>query len=127
MQVYIASIGAGLIGERMKVAQALWQANIAAEYPHQDNPKFKKQLDEALERGIPYMVVFGTEELARGVVKVKDMRRHTEVEVARDQFVVTLLAQGCGLAGGAGSDMEFLDALKASNATAEAAAPEAEA
>lgn len=110
----------------MKVAQALWQANIAAEYPHQDNPKFKKQLDEALERGIPYMVVFGTEELARGVVKIKDMRQHTEVEVPRDQLVATLLAQGCGLAG-AGSDMEFLDALKASNATAEAAAPETEA
>jgi len=126
IQVYIASIGASLIAERMKIAQALWQANIAAEYPHQDNPKFKKQLDEALERGIPFMVVFGSEELARGVVKVKDMRKHTEVEVPLSELAATLLAQGCGAAG-AGADMEFLDALKASNATAEAAAPEPEA
>ena len=42
--------------ERMRVAQRLWKADISAEYSHQDNPKLVKQLDEALERGIPYMV-----------------------------------------------------------------------
>ena len=112
--MYVASIGANLIAERMKVAQLLWRADISAEYPHQDNPKFKKQLDEALERGIPYMVVFGSEELAKGVVKVKDMRLHTEVEVARDSLVAVLQQQGCGAAG---VEMDFLTALKASTSS----------
>jgi histidyl-tRNA synthetase len=120
--VYIASIGAGLITERMKVAQQLWQANISAEYPHQDNPKFKKQLDDALERGIPFMVVFGSDELAKGVVKVKDMRLHSEVEVRREDLAATLLQAGC-FAVGSGADGDFLKALQASNATA--AEPEA--
>lgn len=115
-QVYVASIGANLITERMRVAQLLWQANISAEYPHQDNPKFKKQLDDALERGIPFMVVFGSDELAKGVVKVKDMRLHTEVEVRREDLVATLLQQGC-FAVGSGADVDFLQALKASSAT----------
>jgi len=112
IQVYIASIGANLIAERMKVAQLLWQANLAAEYPHQDNPKFKKQLDEVLERQIPFMVVFGEDELAKGVVKVKDMRQHTEVEVNRADLVDTLLSSGCIASGAAGADTQFLEMLK---------------
>lgn len=115
--MYIASIGAGLMTERMKVAQLLWQANISAEYPHQDNPKFKKLLDDTLERGIPFMVVFGSDELARGVVQVKDVRNHTEVEVRREDLVATLLQQGC-YAVGSGADVDFLQALRASSATA---------
>ena len=101
----------------------LWKANISAEYPHQDNPKFKKQLDEALERGIPFMAVFGSEELARGIVKVKDMRNHTEVEVPRDQLVTVLLQQEC-FAVGSGADSNFLEALKSSTAIAAEAQPE---
>jgi histidyl-tRNA synthetase len=104
-----------MMAERMRVAQLLWKADISAEYPHQDNPKFKKQLDDALERGIPFMVVFGSEELAKGVVKVKDMRLHTEVEVRREDLVAALQQQGCGAVG---TEADFLQALRASNATA---------
>mmetsp|Transcript_32295 Transcript_32295/g.69556 ORF Transcript_32295/g.69556 Transcript_32295/m.69556 type:complete len:940 (-) Transcript_32295:54-2873(-) len=119
MQVYIASIGAGLMQERMKVARLLWGANISAEYPHQDNPKFKKQLDDTLERGIPFMVVFGQDELDKGVVKLKDMRLHTEVEVPRGELAALLLAQGAG--NSAGSDLQFLELLKTAEEGAEAA------
>lgn len=94
-QVFIASIGAGFTAERMKVARLLWSANMSAEYSHLENPKFKKQLDEALERRIPFMIVFGEDEVARGVVKVKDMRTHEEVELALEGVVAHLAALGC--------------------------------
>ena len=40
----------------MRIAKALWLADISAEYSHQESPKFKRQLDEVLERQIPFMV-----------------------------------------------------------------------
>lgn len=95
VEVFVASIGAGLVSQRMAVARRLWQAGISAEYSHQDNPKFKKQLDESLERGIPFMVVFGEDEVSRGVVKVKDMVRKTEEEVPLEDAAALLLGKGC--------------------------------
>lgn len=91
----MASIGAGFVAERMKVARLLWEANISAEYSHQDNPKFKKQLDYVLEEGIPFVVVFGEEELANGTVKVKDIRTHSEEIIPIADMVAYLLDHGC--------------------------------
>jgi histidyl-tRNA synthetase len=116
--VYIATIGGSLIAERMKVAQMLWSNNFSAEYAHQDNPTLKKQMSEVLERNIPYMVVFGSDELQKGVVKLKDMRKHTEVEVPREALVDTLVQLGCAAVGAAGSDVEFLRLLKGSSVRA---------
>ena len=109
--MYIASIGPDLICERMRVAQRLWGANISSEFSHSDNPKFKKQLDEALERSIPYMVVFGQEEVDKGVLKIKDMAVKTEVEVPREELVSALVALGCSSLA-AGVDLSFIDAMK---------------
>ncbi len=111
IQVFVASIGAGLVPERMKIAQTLWKANISTEYSHQENPKFKKQLDDCLERGVPYMVVFGSDELKKGVVQVKNMVGHADVEVPVGDLVSVLLGQGCKTVP-AGADMTFLEALR---------------
>lgn len=93
IQVYIASVGPGLIMERMKLAQKLWTVDIATEYSHLENPKLKKQLDECLERGIPYMVVFGQDELDQQVVNVKDMRAHSETKVPIAELAQSLEAK----------------------------------
>lgn len=45
------------------------------------------QLGYALKAGIPFMVLFGDDELARGVVKVKDMDAETEDFVEDAQLV----------------------------------------
>ena len=95
----------------MKVATLLWKANIATEYSHSENPKFKKQLDEVLERGVPFMVVFGADELRGGTVKVKNMTLHSEVEVQLERMVETLLHDGC-LAVPPGADLQFIAAMK---------------
>lgn len=109
VQVFVASIGAGYIPKRMKIAKSLWSSNISAEYSHLDDPKFKKQLDETLERGIPYMVVFGEEEVAKGTVNVKDMKKHIEVQVSLDELVPKLLELGCQTIV---TDTQFLDIMK---------------
>lgn len=52
-------------------------------------------MDEVLERSIPFMVIFGQDEMTKRVVKVKNMREHSETEVSLDGLVAVLLAQGC--------------------------------
>jgi histidyl-tRNA synthetase len=79
----------------MKLAKMLWKSNISAEYSHLDNPKFKRQLDEALERRIPFMVVFGDDEISNNLVKIKNMTTHEEVAVDFASIVSSLVAQGC--------------------------------
>ena len=113
VQVYIASIGSGYIPQRMRIAKQLWDANISAEYAHQEDPKFKKQLDEVLNREISFMVVFGEEELARGAVKIKDMKNRNEVEVQTEDLVQKLIEFGCE-AIPTTTNPQFLEMMKAS-------------
>jgi histidyl-tRNA synthetase len=112
VEVFVASIGDKLTVNRMKIAKLLWNFNISAEYSHQENPKFKRQLDEVLERGIPFMVVFGTEELEKGVVKVKDMKIHDEVEIDLNEIPSFLISRGCKTI--PVTDQSFIYALKSS-------------
>ena len=108
-QVYVASIGGDSITRRMRLAQMLWAADIPTEFSHKDNPKLKTQLDEVLERGIPFMVVFGSDEAARAVVKVKNVLTHTEIEVSESDMVARLIQEGCQPV--VSAERGFLDAL----------------
>jgi threonyl-tRNA synthetase len=86
--------------KRMELAARLWGAGIKAEFGYKPNPKMGDQLGYALEQGVPLMVLFGEDELARGVVKVKDMAAKTEDAVALDDLVDTLAARVAALPGG---------------------------
>ncbi|GBF98090.1 histidyl-tRNA synthetase [Raphidocelis subcapitata] len=109
-EVLVASIGNGMQPRRMELASRLWSAGIKAEFGFKANPKMGDQLGYALEQGVPLMVLFGEDELARGVVKVKDMAAKAEATVALDALVDDLrarisalprgLAQGGGGAAG---------------------------
>lgn len=115
VQVFIASIGANMLAERMKLAHLLWAANIPCEYSTHENPQFKRQLESTLDRGIPFMLIIGDDELARGVIKVKEPSAQNEdrqqYEVSREDVVKALLEKGCKTVAG-GVDTDFLDALK---------------
>ena len=63
------------------------------------------------------MVVFGQDELDKGVLKLKNMAEHTEVEVPREELVAALIAQGCEPIT-AGSDLRFLEQLRAAEPSA---------
>ena len=63
----------------------------------QANPNLKDQLHAADEAGIPFVALVGAEEVAAGVVKVKDMAAGTEESVPRGEVVGVLAARVAGL------------------------------
>jgi histidyl-tRNA synthetase len=92
-QVLVSSIGANLLSARMSLCRELWSAGICAEFLYDLDPKPKKQLDVALEQQIPFMIWIGEEELKKGLVKLKNMVKKTEIEVSRDTVVEQLKKQ----------------------------------
>jgi len=46
---------------------------------------FGKQFKAATEAGAKLALIYGSEELAKGVVKIRDLGARTEMEVPRDQ------------------------------------------
>ncbi|CEO96654.1 hypothetical protein PBRA_009732 [Plasmodiophora brassicae] len=59
------------------------------------NPYFERQLEHALNNHIPYIVLFGQDELDKGAVKVKDVVKRVEHVVPRDRLVEFLRAPAC--------------------------------
>jgi histidyl-tRNA synthetase len=57
--------------KRMQLANRLWCSGIKAEFGFKPNPKMGDQLGYALEQGIPFMILFGDDELQQGMVKVR--------------------------------------------------------
>ena len=89
-QVLVASIGNGMQRKRMALTSKLWEAGIKAEFGFKPNPKMGDQLGYALKQGIPFMALFGDDELARGVVKLKDLDANTEEEVGEEELARVL-------------------------------------
>eukprot|EP00803_Ostreobium_quekettii_P009552 evm.model.scf_85EXC.10 EVM.evm.TU.scf_85EXC.10 scf_85EXC:64372-67395(+) len=91
--VLVSSIGSGLQRKRMELCADLWCAGICAEFGFKPNPKMGDQLNYALNKGIPFLVLFGEDELSKGVVKVKDMAERTEDFVEVGGLVAELKAR----------------------------------
>jgi histidyl-tRNA synthetase len=72
------------LAESISLAQELRNAGVRVDlYPEAD--KLGKQFKYASGRGIPYVVVVGDEEKARGEVSLKDMRSGEQRSVKRDE------------------------------------------
>ncbi len=90
VQVFFANFGEREGAEAMKCADALRRSGTAAMvYP--DAAKMKKQMSYANAKGIPYVAIIGEEELAGGVVTLKDM-----VNGSQEQIPMGELAQRLG-------------------------------
>ncbi|KAJ9601172.1 hypothetical protein L9F63_000640, partial [Diploptera punctata] len=83
VEVFVASAQKNLLEERMKLCTELWDNNIKAEQSYKRNPKLLAQLQYCEEMGIPLAVIVGESELAKGVVKVRQVETRQEVEVPR--------------------------------------------
>ena len=94
VNVLVASVGDNMMKDRMRTAQLLWDANISAEFSQQENPKLKYELANALDRGIPFMVIVGEDELRMGSCKVKDLAARTEDLVPLDGLASFLCDKG---------------------------------
>jgi len=94
VKVLVASTGVDMIVERVKVTKRLWDSNISAEYSQKENPKLKYELQDALERAIPFMVIVGEDELREGKCKLKDLAASTEDTVSIEGLAEALFAKG---------------------------------
>jgi len=94
VSVLVAQAGSGLLIQRMKVCRLLWDASISSEFNHQDEPKLKYEITNALNREVPFMVVIGEDEWKDNKVKVKDLGRRTEDVVDLNMLVTFLKSKG---------------------------------
>lgn len=85
-QVLVASVGSGMQRKRMGIASRLWAAGVKAEFGFKSNPKMADQLGYALKAGIPFLVLFGEDELQAGVVKLKDLDAGTEETILETEM-----------------------------------------
>ena len=90
VEVLVATIGNNMILHRMRVAKLLWDADISCMYLPQDKLNLGKQMTFALDNFIPFMVIMGDDEIAQGVVKVKDMTNREEEVVPLEKIVDAL-------------------------------------
>ena len=91
--VYVASIGEGMIEERMGICSLLWAKNISTEFSTKEDAKLKSQLGAAAKAGIRFMIYFGSDEMEAGQVKVKDLDARTEESVARSDVVAYVMTK----------------------------------
>ncbi|KAI9472373.1 MAG: histidyl-tRNA synthetase [Benjaminiella poitrasii] len=79
-EVYVISVGDGLLKERMAIAKQLWDANIKASYMFKNKPRLDKQFDVCEKDMIPLAIIVGKDELEKGQVRIKDMRSKNEAQ-----------------------------------------------
>jgi histidyl-tRNA synthetase len=69
--VFVATIGKGLVDQKLQICSQLWANNIKAEVSYKENAKTSNQLEYALENYIPFIIWIGESEINEGVVKLK--------------------------------------------------------
>ena len=82
VDVLVACTGGSFIKERMKVCSSLWKVGVSAQFVYKTEVPFRRQLQLALEKGIPYMVVLGEDEVERQVCQLKDVQANEQTEVS---------------------------------------------
>ena len=88
-KVLFANLGEAEQAASMSLVSKLRDKGVATEiYP--DMGKMKKQMEYANRRGIPYVVIIGSNELERGVVTLKNMQSGEQQELSFDELIVTL-------------------------------------
>lgn len=91
VEVLVASMS-GLLPERMQIARELWDAGIKATYMFKVKPKILKQFEMCDKEQIPLCIIIGEDELAKGELKVKDMKVKDEsqgggINIKRSEMV----------------------------------------
>ena len=88
-KVFFVNLGENEQLASMRLISELRNKGIAAEiYP--ESAKMKKQMEYANRRGIPYVVIIGSNELERKVATLKDMRSGEQRELSFEELVATL-------------------------------------
>ncbi|XP_052891478.1 histidine--tRNA ligase, cytoplasmic-like [Anopheles moucheti] len=94
-EVYVASAHKGLHLKRLELLNNLWSAGFKAEHSYKRNPKLLDQLQHCEEFQIPYAIILGDAELARGIVKLRQISSRQEIEVTLDTLNEELRRRLC--------------------------------
>ena len=86
-QVYLISIGDGTHRECFKIAQKLRAQGLSCDLDYEGRSP-KAQMRSANKRGAKRVIVIGPDELAQGLVKLKDMETGKEKLLTEDQLAV---------------------------------------
>jgi histidyl-tRNA synthetase len=89
VDVLVTQMDAAQLPVYLAVATELRNAGIATEVVLEGS-KLGKQFKYADRAGIRFVIVLGEDEIEKGVVTVKDLRREDQFEVARSELVKTL-------------------------------------
>ncbi|HEX6833344.1 MAG TPA: histidine--tRNA ligase [Rudaea sp.] len=89
VKVLVTQMDEAQLPEYLDIARQLREAGIATEVVL-DGGKLGKQFKYADRAGIRFVLVLGSDEIAKGTVTVKDMRKQDQFEVARADLVKTL-------------------------------------
>ncbi|MEN9252613.1 MAG: histidine--tRNA ligase, partial [Thermostichales cyanobacterium BF3_bins_165] len=92
-RVYVVSRGEVTAAVSLQVAQSLWQAGIPAEVDLSGSA-FGKQMKRASRKQALWAVIIGEEEVAAGVLQVKQLATGEQVRVAMADLVAYLGEQG---------------------------------
>ena len=78
--VYVGTPAASDIREAQKLADQLRGAHVRV-FVNLTERSLGDQIKDALKRSIPYFIAYGTQEVERGMVKVKELATSTETEM----------------------------------------------
>ncbi|XP_043285983.1 histidine--tRNA ligase, cytoplasmic isoform X3 [Venturia canescens] len=87
VEVYVATAQKNLHEERMKLLTDLWEAGIKAEQSYKKSPKLLAQLQFCEDSGIPFAIIIGEGELARGEVTLREVKSRAERAISRANLV----------------------------------------
>ncbi len=90
--IFIASAGAHLEGEALLLASALRRRSVAAETEMMDR-SLKAQMKYAGRRGYKYVAIIGEDEIARGVVTLRNMESGEQQVMSREELFTLLLPE----------------------------------
>ncbi|XP_013062208.2 histidine--tRNA ligase, cytoplasmic-like isoform X2 [Biomphalaria glabrata] len=86
-EVYVIAAQKNMVEERLKLTNALWDADIKTEQSYKKNTKMLSEFQFCEQRGIPLAVIIGQSEIESGVVKLKVIGSREEREVPRANMI----------------------------------------
>jgi histidyl-tRNA synthetase len=89
VKVCIANFGASSRKENLKLLSLLRQKGIPAEY-FPDDKKLPKQIEYALKKNIPWMILQGEAEIEKGGVELKNLNKTEQVFCSLSDLVQVL-------------------------------------
>jgi histidyl-tRNA synthetase len=91
-QVFVVVFNRDVVSAALELVRAVREAGIPAEVHLEPGDKVGKQLKYAASAGIPVALIAGPDEVAQGVVQVKDLRQGEQQTVLRADLLPTIRA-----------------------------------